>query len=193
MRVTDGALTVIDVIEGVCVQTETVLRQAILERVRPILFLNKLDRVWLEKHLSVSESYKLFKQTIESMNVICTTYKDETMGDIHIDPTHLNVAFGSGYFGFGFTLNHFAKMYSSQFGLSQKKMVRKLWGNHYWDKERKEWTTKQTKASQLNGFCQFVLKPIEALFDSIMNEQTETYVAIAAALDLNISKFETND
>jgi elongation factor 2 len=74
LRVTDGALVVVDCIEGVCVQTETVLRQAIAERIKPVLFLNKLDRVFLEQHLPLEEAYQNFRSAVESVNVVISTY-----------------------------------------------------------------------------------------------------------------------
>eukprot|EP01084_Bolivina_argentea_P238215 400215_1 len=191
LRITDGAICVVDCIEGVCVQTETVLRQAILERVKPVLFLNKVDRIWLEKHLPLAETYKLFKNTIESTNAICHTYKDDVLGDIDLNPQQLNVAFGSGYFGWGFTLKHFAQMYSSQFGLSSRKMAKKLWGNHYYDASTCKWIeSDKVDREKNNAFCEYVLKPIQVLHDAIMNGETEIYVPIINALELNIKPQE---
>jgi len=121
LRVTDGALVVVDCVEGVCVQTETVLRQAIYERVRPVLWLNKLDRVFMELQLNVEECYTNFRKSIESVNVICQTYEDIKLGNIELLPENGNVGFGSGLMAWGFTLKHFAKMYCSKFGISEKK------------------------------------------------------------------------
>merc|ERR1740123_2628803 len=188
LRVTDGALVVVDCIEGVCVQTETVLRQAIAERIRPILFLNKLDRIFLELSPTLDECYKNFRNSIESVNVICQTYKDEKLGSVEVLPQEGKVGFGSGLHAWGFTLNDFAKMYSSKFGLSEKKLMGKLWGENYWSAKEGKWVKKDTTGSMLRGFEQFILKPMRVLFDSIMSEQKEIYEPIIAALRLKFSK-----
>jgi predicted membrane GTPase involved in stress response len=59
LRITDGALVVVDCVEGVCVQTETVLRQALGERIRPVMTVNKLDRCFLELMLDGEEAYQV--------------------------------------------------------------------------------------------------------------------------------------
>merc|ERR1711933_30778 len=188
LRVTDGALVVVDCIEGVCVQTETVLRQAIAERIRPILFLNKLDRIFLELAPTLDECYKNFRNSIESVNVICQTYKDEKLGSVECLPQVGKVGFGSGLHAWGFTLKDFAKMYSSKFGLSEEKMMKKLWGENYWNPKEKKWIKKNTTGKLERGFEQFVLKPIKILFDTIMSEQKDIYQPIVDALQLKFTK-----
>merc|ERR1711909_129298 len=84
LRVTDGALVVVDCVSGVCVQTETVLRQAIAERIKPVLLMNKMDRALLELQLEAEDLYQTFNRIVENVNVIVATYGDESgpMGDI---------------------------------------------------------------------------------------------------------------
>ena len=71
---------------GVCVQTETVLRQAIAERIKPVAFLNKMDRALLELQLEQEDLYQTFQRIVESLNVIVATYSDDDgpMGPIMV-------------------------------------------------------------------------------------------------------------
>lgn len=171
LRVTDGALVVVDTIDGVCVQTETVLRQAIGERVKPVLMVNKVDRALLELQLPGEELYQAFCRSIESVNVIVATYNDEALGDVQVDPTKGTVAFGSGLHQWAFTLKKFAMTYSAKFGVPVEKMMSKLWGDWYFDAPRKTWTTANKDGSLERAFCQFIATPITTLFDAIMNEK----------------------
>merc|ERR1712117_734969 len=88
LRVTDGALVVVDCVSGVCVQTETVLRQAIAERIKPVLFMNKMDRALLELQLGQEELFQTFQRVVEDVNVIIATYADDDgpMGIVRVDP-----------------------------------------------------------------------------------------------------------
>ena len=127
LRVTDGALVVVDTIEGVCVQTETVLRQALGERIKPVVIINKVDRALLELQLSKEDLFQNFSRVIESVNVVISTYFDRALGDVQVFPDRGTVAFGSGLHGWAFTVRQFAAKYSKKFGVDKNKMMERLW------------------------------------------------------------------
>lgn len=76
-----------------CVQTETVLRQAIGERIRPVLMMNKMDRALLELQLEPEDLYQTFQRIVENVNVIISTYGDESgpMGNVMVSRIHTSL------------------------------------------------------------------------------------------------------
>ena len=78
LRVTDGALVVVDVISGCSVQTETVLRQALSEKIKPVLVINKLDRAILEQKLEPERLYQRLREIIEQINYLIGVYSDNS-------------------------------------------------------------------------------------------------------------------
>jgi len=170
LRVTDGALVVVDCVSGVCVQTETVLRQAIAERIRPVLFMNKMDRALLELQLDQEELFQTFQRIVENVNVIVATYADDDgpMGVVRVDVNNASVGFGSGLHGWAFTLKQFAEMYASKFGVDVDKMMKKLWGENFFNPKTKKWA-KTKDDDNKRSFNMYVLDPIYMVFDAIMN------------------------
>ena len=65
VRLSDGCLIVVDVVEGVCPQTKAVLKQAWLEQLKPVLVLNKIDRLITEKKMTKIEVYQRLTQILE--------------------------------------------------------------------------------------------------------------------------------
>ncbi|KAJ1914142.1 Cytoplasmic GTPase/eEF2-like protein (ribosomal biogenesis) [Mycoemilia scoparia] len=69
-RLSDGAFLLVDVIEGVCTQTIAVLRQAWVEKIRPVLVLNKIDRLITEWKMTASEAYTHMQRLVEQVNAV---------------------------------------------------------------------------------------------------------------------------
>jgi len=187
LRVTDGALVVVDCVSGVCVQTETVLRQAIAERIRPVLMMNKMDRALLELQLEMEELYQTFNRIVENVNVIVATYADDDgpMGNIQVRPENGTVGFGSGLHGWGFTLKEFAEMYSAKMGSEPKKLLKNLWGNRFYFGKEKKWKSEEGVGG-VRGFCMFVLDPIYKLFNAIMEFKKEKTEQLLTKLGIKL-------
>merc|ERR1719359_1534408 len=190
LRITDGAMVVVDYIEGCAVQTETVLRQALQERVKPCLFVNKVDRCVLELQMEPEDMYGRFRVAVENVNVIVATYNDELMGDNQVLPEKGTVAFGSGLHGWGFNVERFAKIYAAKMGVDKEKMMKRLWGESYFNAKKKTWTNVQqpegcTEPLQ-RAFCQFIMGPIAQLMRAIMNDDKTKYEKMMTTLGITL-------
>jgi elongation factor 2 len=195
LRVTDGALVVVDYVEGVCVQTETVLRQALGEKIKPVLFVNKIDRGILELQVEGENMYQNFQRVIENSNVIIATYEASDMGaeGQQVDPCKGTVAFGSALFGWAFTLTKFAKIYSEKFKVDMDKMMVKLWGDNYYDAKAKKWSTNDMSDDGTNlkrCFVQFIMEPIIKLCRNVMEGNKEAVWKMLTHLEIVLKQEE---
>jgi len=190
LRVTDGALVVVDCVEGVCVQTETVLRQALGERIKPVITVNKLDRAFLELQLPSEDMYLAFTKHVENVNVLVATYNDEELGDCMVDPTKGTVAFSAGLHGWAFTLTKFARMYAKKFGTDVEKMMGRLWGNNYFAAKEKKWklNTDSAPGGLERAYCMFCLTPISKIFKNCMDENYDAVTKMLSAVGVTLTK-----
>jgi elongation factor 2 len=96
MRAVDGTICLVCAVEGIMPQTETVFRQALRERVKPVLFINKVDRLIKELKLSPEDMQKRFEEIIHDVNGLIQKYaEDEYKNKWLVNVSDGSVAFGS--------------------------------------------------------------------------------------------------
>lgn len=107
LRAVDGALVVVDAVEGPMTQTETVLMQALRERVKPILFINKVDRLIKEIKLTPKAIQDKFAKIITRVNILIQKYAPpEHKQDWQVTVEDGRVAFGAALHRWGLNLPH---------------------------------------------------------------------------------------
>uniref|UniRef100_A0A8D0BAM0 Elongation factor-like 1 n=1 Tax=Salvator merianae TaxID=96440 RepID=A0A8D0BAM0_SALMN len=225
VRLCDGCIIVVDAVEGICPQTHAVLRQAWLENIRPVLVINKIDRLIMELKFTPQEAYCHLKNILEQVNAITGTLftskvleemaeketetqltSDSAHGDQvyawsagleYVDDSHLyfspdqgNVVFASAIDGWGFGIEHFAKLYSQKIGIKQSVLLKTLWGDYYLNTKAK----KITKIEQVKGkkplFVQLVLENIWSLYDAVTKRDKDKIDKIVSSLGLKIGARE---
>lgn len=73
-RLCDGAVVLVDAVEGVCSQTVTVLRQTWIEHMKPLLVINKMDRLITELKMSPAEAYTHLSKLLEQVNAVLGSF-----------------------------------------------------------------------------------------------------------------------
>ena len=188
LRVTDGALVVVDYVEGVCVQTETVLRQSLQELIKPVLMINKCDRGLFELKHDSETMYQNFLRVIENANVIISTYQnEEVMGNLQVYPEQGTVAFGSALHGWGFTLMTFAKIYATKLKIDKNKLLKRLWGDNYYNQKDKKWSKEPGDENTKRAFCENIMEPLIKLANSVSSGKKDIYQPLLKKLGIKLN------
>ncbi|OPY39006.1 MAG: Elongation factor 2 [Methanoregula sp. PtaU1.Bin051] len=121
MRAVDGAVVLVDAVEGTMPQTETVLRQALKEQVRPVLFINKVDRLINELKVDEMEMQIRLGKVIDKVNKLIKGMNEEAYNKgWKLDAAQGTVAFGSALYNWAISVPFMKKS-----GISFKEVYQK--------------------------------------------------------------------
>eukprot|EP01116_Phalansterium_solitarium_P021320 TRINITY_DN6583_c0_g1_i3.p1 TRINITY_DN6583_c0_g1~~TRINITY_DN6583_c0_g1_i3.p1 ORF type:complete len:855 (+),score=281.52 TRINITY_DN6583_c0_g1_i3:219-2783(+) len=190
LRVSDGAVIVVDACEGVMVQTERVIRHAAHEGLAIVLVINKVDRLILELKLPPTDAYFKLRHTIEEVNQLLAICSPDPMNPMRVSPELGNVCFASGEHGWSFTLLSFAKIYFDRHGgFDPDEFARRLWGDIYFSPSSRKFRRKPEE-DEPRSFVQFILEPLYKVYAQVVGEEGPTLQRTLDELGLYIKPSE---
>ncbi|KAF2198127.1 elongation factor 2 [Delitschia confertaspora ATCC 74209] len=183
LRLVDGVVLVVDVVEGVQINTEQVIKHAVLEGIPLTLVINKMDRLILELKLPPQDAYFKLKHVIEEVNTVIENTIPGQGESRRVSPEKGNVAFACSSMRWCFTLESFAKMYADfnptqerapGFGkekpaLDTKKFALRLWGDIFFNPKCRKFTRKAIEDGAKRTFVHWILEPIYKLYSHTLS------------------------
>ncbi|KAF8633597.1 hypothetical protein AX15_001389 [Amanita polypyramis BW_CC] len=183
MRLADGIVLVVDVVEGLMVGTEYILRHVVQEGLKITLVVNKIDRLILELRVKPADAYYKIRHTIEEINTLISNIDPDP--ELRLSPERGNVAFASTDMTWCFTLRSFAQMYADTYGgLDVKAFADRLWGDIYCQDGK--FTRKQADPESNRTFVQFVLEPLYKVYSHVLSEESEELKETLASLNIHL-------
>lgn len=183
LRLSDGAIVVIDTNRGYGAHTETLLKLALSERVKPVLFINKLDQALIDLQLDAEVIYQSLYKIIRKSNIFVSSLKLNGQESWAPDPIQGSVVFGSASQKWAFSLDFFARFYAAKFKTTVAIMRSKLWGNWCFSPSADglvQWVESDTMDTN-NGtdiatgskraFSVFILNPILGMCMAVLNNE----------------------
>ena len=201
LRLVDGVVLVVDVVEGVQINTEQIIKHAVLEGLPLTLVVNKMDRLILELKLPPTDAYFKLKHVIEEVNTVIENTLPGQGEKRRLSPEKGNVLFACTAMGWCFTLQSFAKMYSDSYvggrngkGVDAQELARRLWGDIFFNPRKRSFTRKPVEERAKRSFVSFVLEPIYKLYSHTISESPEDLKDTLATLGITLkpSQYKTD-
>jgi 116 kDa U5 small nuclear ribonucleoprotein component len=202
LRLVDGVVLVVDVVEGVQVNTEQIIKHAVLEGLPLTLVVNKMDRLILELKLPPTDAYFKLKHVIEEVNTVIENTLPGQGEKRRLSPEKGNVLFACSSMGWCFTLQSFAKMYADSYppktkgtpGINAPEFARRLWGDIFYNPRKRSFTRKAVEERAKRSFVNFILEPIYKLYSQTISESPEDLKETLATLGITLkpSQYKTD-
>jgi len=176
LRLVDGVVLVVDVVEGVQTQTEQVIKHAVLDGLPLVLVVNKMDRLILELKLPPADAYFKLKHVVEEVNTMIENTVPGRGEKWRVSPEKGNVAFACTSLGWSFTLPSFAQLYADSYAdspLDVQEFSKRLWGDIFYNPDTRKFTRKSSGPGSKRSFVNFILEPVYKLFSHTISEQPE--------------------
>ena len=200
LRMVDGVIIIIDVLEGITLQTEKVIKECIKENLDIVVLLNKIDRFILELKIPPNDAYFKIKFIIDEFNKIVIEneiYNMDKTKKYFIHPNSGNVLFGATKYNVIFSLESLAnKLYNNKnnknkINIDYKKFAKLLYGDIYYDEKNNKFTKEMTGEDKKRTFVKFVLEPLYKIIGYSISEEKDELIEFLSK-GFNLNNFEIN-
>ncbi|KAI4163758.1 MAG: hypothetical protein LQ342_002531 [Letrouitia transgressa] len=197
LRLVDGVVLVVDVVEGVQINTEQIIKYAVLEDLPMTLVINKMDRLILELKLPPNDAYFKLKHVVEQVNTVIENTMPGQGEKRRVSPEKGNVAFACSSLGWSFTLPSFAKIYMEKYpdsNLGSIDFGRRLWGDIFFNPQKRTFSRRGIEERSKRTFVYFILEPVYKLFSHTISDSPKTLKGVLESLGIRLkpSQYKIN-
>lgn len=187
VRLADGVVLVVDVVEGVQINTEQIIKHAVLEDLPLTLVVNKMDRLILELKIPPNDAYFKLKHVIEEVNTVIENVLPGQGAKRRLSPEKGNVLFACSAMNWCFTLQSFARTYADTYPqIDTSEFALRLWGDVFFNPNSRKFTRKGVEENSRRTFVKFVLEPIYKLYSHTISESPEDLKETLASVGINL-------
>lgn len=184
LRISDGAIIVIDAAEGIMLQTERAMKHAVQAGLPICLVINKIDRLILELKLPPTDAYHKICHTLQEANAVL----DKCGYTVHMSPLNGNVCFASSVHGWIFSVDSFAKQYSDYYDTFKAgDFAARLWGDVYLHGDR-SFNRKPEGSSNKRTFVQFILEPLYKIYSYSLGAEGKELKSMLDEIGVRLKK-----
>mmetsp|Transcript_27355 Transcript_27355/g.63811 ORF Transcript_27355/g.63811 Transcript_27355/m.63811 type:complete len:969 (-) Transcript_27355:197-3103(-) len=194
MALSDGVVLFIDVIVGLTVHVERMIKHAIQEGINFVLVVNGIDRLIVELHLPPHDAYHKLRHCVEEVNETLERLYDANGTEVdsrnYFSPLKGNVLFASSLFRIMFTLESYAALYceTHEWSFDHKQFAACLWGDVYFNEETKRFQRNPPETDHPRSFVQFILEPLYKIFAHALGEEKDDLTETLSEIGIFLHK-----